>query len=108
MTEPTKHTAGEIEDSLTGYDEDEIAKHFGDLLGFSINHRGLLFIVKRREGLTAAEAKKAVMEMRAKDVLAAFSDEDDEDHGVGYDELTDAGKDEQTPESEQMSSQLGA
>jgi len=110
MAEDTgvKLTQNEITESLTGYEENELFDNFGENRGYAIAERGLLFILKRREGLGPKEAKRAVMQMPMKAVLEVFSDEDDSTDAVDEEMLTEAGKDESRSGDEPSSSPLGA
>lgn len=76
-------SADEFMETLTGFDELAIEKHFDrDVMSLFQGAptkalRALVFIVKRREGLTDTEAKQAVMEMSLKDVNGHFVDADE-------------------------------
>lgn len=85
--------------SLTGYEEDEIEKQFGDpigpLLGKSLARAGraLIFIVERRDGKNPAEARDAAMALRLVDVNDRFLDDDeDADDAIPEEPDTELGK----------------
>jgi len=71
-------TAEEVFDSITGFDEIAISTHFGrtiqDLAETepSMFGRALVFVVKRREGLEDAEARKAALTMTLKECNEDF------------------------------------
>lgn len=90
-----KIDAEEAAGSVTGYDEIAIAKAFGlDLVDMqeqkkgTLTMRALLFITRRREGLSDKDAYRSVMEMRLSDVLDAF-DTDAAEADAAADELDD-------------------
>lgn len=97
--QPTdKPTMSEVSNTLTGYDEIAITKEFGKDFAVLVNYptslgRALIFILKRREGLTDKEAKRAAMEMRLGDVNDFFEDESDDDE----DPETPAGEGDSQP-----------
>lgn len=102
MTTPTPRlTAEEAFDSLTGFDEIAIEKAFGqDVMVLAEDKqltftRALLFILRRRDGMSDAEAKTAVMNMPVGDVLDAFDEDDEVDPS---DPVTEAGKDAERPD----------
>lgn len=92
-------TIEETTDSLTGYDEIAIAKHFGDGKPWTdlaesdplMFARSLIFVVfSREDGVKVADAKDRAMKLRVKDVQEFFADDDE----VTPDEpQTEAGKD---------------
>lgn len=90
MTETTttvKPTMTDVVKSLTGYDEIAIAKEFGHDFEVILNKplvlgRALIFVEKRRDGLTDKDAKKAAMNMRLGDVDDYFAEEEDDDEDV--------------------------
>lgn len=78
-----KPTMTEVTDSLTGYDEIAITQQFDRdfavLLDFPTTlGRALIFILKRRDGLTDKEAKREVMNMRLGDVNDYFAEDPDD------------------------------
>lgn len=82
-------TAEEVFDSLTGFDEIAISFHFGHTVSelaqsdASMFGRALVFIVKRREGLTDDEARNAAMEMTLKEFTTFFAEASQEEAGKG-------------------------
>lgn len=91
----------EMLESLTGFEEIGIEEAFGaDITALMLTNvtkaqRALVFVVKKREGLKATDARKAVLEMRLGDVQAFFADDEPE---VNEDEpVTAAGKDDEQP-----------
>ena len=85
-------TAEEMFESLNGFDELAIAKWFDASpleLGGTTLGRSLVFVVKRREGMTDVEAHAAAMSLAIRDLTGFFVDEDGE-----------SGKDE--PQSEPL------
>lgn len=77
-----KPTMTDVCNTLTGYDEIAITREFGKDFAVLVNYptslgRALVFILKRRDGLTDKEAKRAAMEMRLGDVNDYFDSEDD-------------------------------
>lgn len=97
---PKKKTAqdtfNEYIDSLTGYEELEIAEQFGDdfntlLVSLpSMASRSLVYVTKRRDGLDEKQAKDAAMSMTIKAVTAAFEPTPVEP--MPDEPVTDAGK----------------
>lgn len=79
----------ETMESLTGYDEIAIAKTFdmewGELAKKkpSMFTRALLFVLRRREGLTDAQAKEAALSLTIGAVNDLFDTEDDDESPVG-------------------------
>ena len=74
-------TAEEAFESLTGFDEIAIAKWFGGEvieLGGTTLGRALIFVAKRREGLTDAEAHNAALELSIGDLTGYFAAGDEE------------------------------
>lgn len=102
-TNPREMTADEFFESLTGFDELAIAKHFGakpialsntDPMWFA---RSLVFVAHRRGGMADAEAKKAALELTVGNVNEFFVEDEDE---TSPDEpVTEAGKDDSSPET---------
>lgn len=79
----TNLTADEALESLTGFDEMAITKHFGRPVSAFENDqsmlgRALVFVVKRRDGLTDDDARNAALELPLKDVLSFFAEESEE------------------------------
>lgn len=103
MSETTaKPTLMECRKSLTGYDKIAIAQAFGSHLeeladGLILN--AFAFILKRRDGLSDAEAKKAALNMTDDEIEGLFSDESEDDSENGLVEpTTEVGKGEPRPE----------
>lgn len=95
MNEATqKLTAGEIVESLTGYEEDEIEKRFGADVNVLLATkpmralRALIFTVLARTG--EKTAYKDAMSMPAKDVSPWFAE--DEDEPMPEEPITESGK----------------
>lgn len=95
MTE--RITADEMVESLTGYDEIAIEKHFGAGPFQLVNSgretslmRALVFIQLRRGGQPDHEAKEAVMQLPLKEVQARFAEDDFEP--MPDEPVTDSGK----------------
>jgi hypothetical protein len=98
-------TAQEFFETLNGFDEIAIAKHFGkkpvelsdtDAMGFA---RSLIFVSKRREGMKDGDAFEAAMNTTIGEANAYFAEDDDEpDFPVSESGKGDAG-DETTPSS---------
>ena len=85
-------TAEEMFESLNGFDELAVAKWFDASpleLGGTTLGRSLVFIAKRREGMTDVDAHAAAMNLTIRDLNGFFADEDGE-----------SGKDE--PQSEPL------
>lgn len=87
-------TAQETYDSLTGFEEIAIRKHFGmavnELDKFTIG-RALVFAHKRRDGLKDPEAYEAALAMTRSEVQEFFPAEADEP--MPEDPETEQGKD---------------
>jgi hypothetical protein len=98
---PKKKTAqdtfNECIDSLTGYEELEIAEQFGDDINTllvtqpSMASRSLVYVTKRRDGLDEAKAKDAAMKMSVKAVSDSFDPPEDEP--MPDEPVTEQGKD---------------
>ena len=91
-------TSNEVFESLTGFDEVAICKWFEDIGALaeakgSMLGRALVFIVKRREGLSDVEAHAASMALPLRDLNKFFVDSDEESA-----ESAESGKD--SPPSE--------
>ena len=81
-----QHTAEEAFDSLTGFDEIAIVQQFGRTVTELADQdptmfgRALVFVVKRRDGISDGEAKDAALGMTLKDLnenfFAKVSDEE--------------------------------
>lgn len=99
----TEHTAEDVLDSLSGFDEIAIATAFGHTVAVLVQDhqstfaRALVFILKRRDGLSDVEAYQASMEMPLKAVLAYFAEDSEE-----------SGKDEPVSEPQPESLQPSA
>jgi hypothetical protein len=97
-----QQTAEEVLESLTGFDEMAIKQHFGstvsDLAGDqTMLGRGLVFVLKRRDGLNDDDARNAALGMPLKDITSYFADESEE-----------SGKDEPSSELSPETSQPSA
>lgn len=80
----TKPHLADTLDSVTGYDEIAITQAFGRYFGVLVDDptmlaRALIFVLKRREGMKDAEAKKFVMELRVGQVNDWFDNDEDAD-----------------------------
>ena len=93
-------TADEFFESLNGFDEIAISKHFGakpialsdtDPMAFA---RSLVFIAERRAGKVDADAKQAAMLATVEDVNGYFREDDETDEN---NPSTPAGKDDASP-----------
>lgn len=98
----TDQTASEVFDSLTGFDEMSITQHFGRPISELVDDssmfgRALVFVLKRRDGANDDDARNAALEMTLKAVSGYFAEESQE-----------SGKDENSSESQPMSSPTGA
>lgn len=95
----TQLTIEEMVESLTGYEELAVAKHFGDEVGKLLDSkptmglRSLIFAhVARDEGMRPELAKKTAMDLTVKAVSTYFRDDtDDEIDPVDLE--TESGKD---------------
>lgn len=91
-----KITAEEMMESLTGFDEVAIAKHWAAEVLDLAEHkpttftRSLVFVLMRRGGMSDHEAKEAVMNMTLKEVQGHFTEEEEEP--VPDDPSTESGK----------------
>jgi hypothetical protein len=76
-------TAEEMFESLTGFDEIAIHTAFGAEIFALMDTkpttatRALVFVAKRREGMSDYEAKNAVLGMSLKEVTAYFEDDEE-------------------------------
>jgi hypothetical protein len=83
----TEQTLEEVSDSLTGFDEIAIAQQFGRNVADLAQHdpsmfsRTLLFVVKRRAGLSDEEAKNAALGMTMKECADFFAETSQEEPG---------------------------
>lgn len=80
-------------ETLTGFDEQDIEKHFGndfDSLRVTMQLRALVFVHTKRGGTDAKSAYKAAMEISLKDLGDRFADEEPEVNAE--DPITDQGK----------------
>lgn len=106
----TDITADEMMESLTGFDEIFIRKHFErpiDVLGGADRLqflRALIFTHYRREGEKEVSAYKAAQGLTLVEIKGYFAEDDEL---VPDDPVTDAGKDDETPESPPASSPSG-
>lgn len=90
-----QHTIAEMFGSLTGTEEEIIARHFGEVTSImqekpTMWARSLVMIDKLRGGLEANKAKKAAMELTMREVDNYFAQ--DEDEPSPEDPVTDQGK----------------
>ena len=88
----TTQTTDEVLDSLTGFEEvsirEQLGRPVGDFMGEpGMFRRALIFVCKRREGLSEDDARNAVLGMRLLDVLEYFVDD-------GSPAAVESGKDE--------------
>lgn len=94
--EKAQKAFNELVDSLTGYEELEIAAQFGDdihtllITQASMASRSLVYVTKRREGLDEAKAKDAAMSLTVKAVGDSF--DPDEDEPFPEEPVTEQGK----------------
>lgn len=97
----TKHSATEVSESLTGYDEIAITQNFGaiEALDGNMPARALAFVLFRRQGQKDADAKHTAMSVPAKTLAEMFED----DEVIPDDPVTESGKDSSPPESEPTS-----
>lgn len=95
-------TAEEFFESLSGYDEIAVTKHFGrtvvalsreDEMAFA---RALVFVAKRREGLTDSEAYNAALGATVREVSQFFAEDNEP---MPSDPITESGKDGSGPEA---------
>jgi hypothetical protein len=93
MSENSKPTVTEVQNTLNGFDEIAIEKAFGaeyDDLNGRNTLRALIFTMKRRDGLDDIKARKAALEVPMDQLVGHFADDANE---VDEDEPeTDAGK----------------
>lgn len=82
-TQAKTYRSGEVVESLTGHDEAAIEKVFGrsveDLAENTGSQflRALLFAVHRHDGMTDANAYKAVMDLTLRDLKTKFATDDE-------------------------------
>jgi hypothetical protein len=82
--EAGKQSVDEIAGSLTGFDEIAIQQMFrGDMSDLSptMTARALVFVLKRREGLSDKDAYSAVMHLPLGEVNDSFGIEGDDEAG---------------------------
>lgn len=99
VTEAAKPTVDEVLDSMTGQEELDLWEAFQGQTLQTVNwtKRHSIFLLKRREGVTIADAKAAVLQMPASELDDYFGVEDededdpDEPQPLGKPE-TEAGK----------------
>lgn len=87
-----KQTTDEVIDSLTGFEEvairEQLGRAIGELIGEpGMYRRALIFVCKRREGLSEDDARNEVLGMRLLDVLEFFAE-------AGTPAAVESGKDE--------------
>lgn len=98
----TDMTATEVFESLTGFDEIAIAQKFGTDVTVladtkpTMFMRALVYVLKRRDGMTDAEAKNAAMGLTLKAAEGYFAD----DAADPMPEGSPSGKDEPQPDVE--------
>lgn len=85
LDEATTKSAGEIFQSLNGFDEIAVEKAFGEITSLKNKPmmflRAMLFIERRREGMKDAEAKQAAMIASVRELTDYFRPEDDFEAG---------------------------
>lgn len=99
-TAPVKLTQDEMVDSLTGFEEIAIEKHFdAEVFELSLvkRLRALVMIQLIREGAAGPEAKKNAMTFTQAQVVERFADDEDEDDPESDFPVTPAGKDDAEP-----------
>ena len=112
MTGATETTLSEMVESLTGYDELAIEKHFGAPISDLMNSkpttgiRGLIFVHKTRENFSAVDAKKQAMELPMRGAMDYFAS--DEQEPLPEEPVTEQGKDSEPFGSEPANSQPSA
>lgn len=93
-----KITIGDMLESLTGFEEIAISKHFdADIATLLASQatmagRSLVFINLKRSGMTDSAAKQSAMEMTLKVVDDYFAEDDEEP--MPEEPVTEAGKDD--------------
>lgn len=94
-------TAEEMAESLTGFDEIAIEKHFDIDIYMDSEQKGvkalraLVFVDLTRQGLTAPDAKQKAMEMSLRDANTYFAEAPDEP--MPEEPTSEPGKDESVP-----------
>jgi hypothetical protein len=79
----TPQTVDEVLDSMTGHEESWVAEQFGRSIGELVQlflerndvgpyYRAVIFVLKRRDGVTDDDARNAVLDMKLKDVVEFF------------------------------------
>jgi hypothetical protein len=97
-------TVSEAMETLTGFDEIAVEKTFGiDFYAGNESHplrpvRAMVFVLKRREGMSDNDAKDFALGLTAKDLNEFFEDEPDE--VMPEEPVTEAGKEPSMPEPE--------
>jgi hypothetical protein len=82
-----QQTAEEVFDSLTGFDEIAIAQQFGRTVSElaakdqSMFGRALVFVVRRRDGLSDVEARDAALGLTMKGFTGFFAETSAEESG---------------------------
>lgn len=100
----TELTVSDVTDSLTGFDEIAIEKHMGmDIYTDRARKpvmlmRSLVFVMKRREGLSDVDAHKAALGMTVTEIHDFFPDDPDDEIDPEAPE-TPEGKDDSQPET---------
>lgn len=104
MTSTSGLTAEEVTESITGFDEIAVDKHFGGFDLYTdaeakpvVSLRALVFVHLRHNGMPDKDAHKTVMEMPLKAVHDYF-EQDDEANPSDPD--TESGKGDSQPETE--------
>lgn len=87
-----QQTLEEVMESLTGHDDNAVAQHFGlppiDLgeKNSMMAMRAMVFVTKRRDGMSDDAARNFSMDLPLKAVLAYFLDPSEESEESGKDE----------------------
>ncbi len=93
MSEDSRPTVSGVAESMTGFDEIAIEQLFRspvEKMSGTLQMRAMVFILRRREGMSDVDAFKAVMNLPFGDVDAQFRDEDeDEGPEVGKEPASD-------------------
>lgn len=96
----TKLTQDEMVDSLTGFEEIAIEKHFdAEIFDLSVvkRMRAMVMIMLIREGKSGPEAKKEAMGFTQAQIVGYFADDEGEDDPESDFPVTVAGKDDAEP-----------
>ena len=80
MSEDSRPTVSGVAESMTGFDEIAIEQLFRspvEKMSGTLQMRAMVFVLRRREGMSDVDAFKAVMNMPFVEVDAQFRDEDE-------------------------------